>query len=371
MIGRGDLAWPGVPIALASAALFGASTPFAKLLLGGGMDPWLLAGLLYLGAGIGVALVELARCSFERARSEAPLRRKDLPWLALITMMGGILGPVLLMLGLTRTDASTAALLLNLEGLATMGIAWILFHEPVDKRLLIGAGAILAGALLLSWQGDSAAFGWGALAIAGACVAWGFDNNLTRKLSSVDPVQIATVKGLVAGAVNVALAIVHGTTLPALSSLTGAGLVGLFGYGASLVLFVLALRYLGTARTAAYFSCAPFVGATLSVIMLQELITARLIIAGLLMAAGVYLHLSEAHEHEHAHEAVEHEHRHVYDEHHRHVHEAAGLPDQPHSHRHRHTGLVHRHPHYPDPHHRHGHEVREQNNNEETSRTLR
>jgi uncharacterized membrane protein len=207
---------------------------------------------------------------------------------------------------LTRTDASTAALLLNLEGLATMGIAWILFHEPVDKRLLIGAGAILAGALLLSWQGDSAAFGWGALAIAGACVAWGFDNNLTRKLSSVDPVQIATVKGLVAGAVNVALAIVHGTTLPALSSLTGAGLVGLFGYGASLVLFVLALRYLGTARTAAYFSCAPFIGATLSVLMLQELITARLIIAGLLMAAGVYLHLSEAHEHEHAHEAVEH-----------------------------------------------------------------
>jgi drug/metabolite transporter (DMT)-like permease len=172
-------------------------------------------------------------------------------------MMGGILGPVLLMLGLTRTDASTAALLLNLEGLAAMGIAWILFHEPVDKRLLIGAGAILAGALLLSWQGDSAAFGWGALAIAGACVAWGFDNNLTRKLSSVDPVQIATVKGLVAGAVNVALAIVHGTTLPALSSLTGAGLVGLFGYGASLVLFVLALRYLGTARTAGLLFLRP------------------------------------------------------------------------------------------------------------------
>jgi drug/metabolite transporter (DMT)-like permease len=167
-----------------------------------------------------------------------------------------------------------------------MGIAWVLFRELVDRCLLIGAGAILAGALLLSWRGGSGAFGWGALAIAGACVAWGFDNNLTRKLSSVDSVQIATVKGLVAGAVNVALALVHGTTLPASSSLAGAGLVGLFGYGVSLVLFVLALRYVGTARAAAYFSCAPFIGATLSVFMLQEPVTAQLIIAGVLMAAA-------------------------------------------------------------------------------------
>jgi drug/metabolite transporter (DMT)-like permease len=344
-----------VPIALASAALFGASTPFAKLLIGGGLDPWLLAGLLYLGAGIGLTVMELARCSFGRARSEAPLRRTDLPWLALITMTGGILGPVLLMLGLARTSASTAALLLNLEGLATMGIAWMLFREPVDRRLLIGAGAILTGALLLSWLGGPATFGGGALAIAAACVAWGFDNNLTRKLSSADPVQIATVKSLVAGAVNGSLALISGAPLPALSSLAGAAVIGLFGYGASLVLFVLALRHLGAARTAAYFSCAPFIGATLSVFMLREPITAQLIVASVLMAFGVYLHASEAHEHEHAHEAVEHEHRHAHDEHHWHVHEAAGLPDEPHSHRHRHTGLTHRHPHYPDPHHRHEH----------------
>jgi drug/metabolite transporter (DMT)-like permease len=145
VIGRGAIAWPGAPIALASAALFGVSTPLAKLLLGGGMNPWLLAGLLYLGAGIGLAVVELARHSFRLARSEAPLRRKDLPWLALITMMGGILGPVLLMLGLARIDASTAALLLNLEGLATMGIAWVLFREPVDRRLLIGAPCCCLG----------------------------------------------------------------------------------------------------------------------------------------------------------------------------------------------------------------------------------
>ncbi len=355
MIGRGALAWPGIPIALASAALFGASTPFAKLLLGGGMDPWLLAGLLYLGAGIGLALGELGRYAFGHRRREAPLRRTDLPWLALITMTGGILGPVLLMLGLARTDASAAALLLNLEGLATMGIAWILFREPVDKRLLIGAGAILAGALLLSWQGGPAAFGWGALAIAGACVAWGFDNNLTRKLSSTDPVQIATVKTLVAGAVNGSLALLSGASLPEVSSLASAVVAGLFGYGASLVLFMLALRHLGTARTAAYFSCAPFIGATLSVLMLHEPITTQLIIAGVLMAIGVYLHASESHDHEHAHEGLEHEHRHAHDEHHWHVHEAARLPDEPHSHRHRHTRLIHRHPHFPDPHHRHGH----------------
>jgi drug/metabolite transporter (DMT)-like permease len=344
-----------VPIALASAALFGASTPFAKLLLGGGLDPWLLAGLLYLGAGIGLTVVELARHSFRLGRSEAPLRSTNLPWLALITMTGGILGPVLLMLGLARTSASTAALLLNLEGLTTMGIAWLLFREPVDRRLLIGAGAILAGALLLSWRGGPAAFGWGALAIAGACVAWGFDNNLTRKLSSTDPVQIATVKSDVAGSINGSLALLGGAPLPASSSLAGAAVIGLFGYGASLVLFVLALRDLGAARTAAYFSCAPFIGATLSVLMLHEPITAQLIVAGLLMAFGVYLHASESHDHEHAHETVEHEHRHAHDEHHRHLHESAGLPDQPHSHRHRHTRLIHRHPHYPDPHHRHGH----------------
>ena len=319
------------------------------------MDPWLLAGLLYLGAGIGLAVMELARCSFERRRSEAPLRRKDLPRLALITIMGGILGPLLVMLGLARTSASTAALLLNLEGLATMGIAWLLFREPVDRRLLIGAGAILTGALLLSWRGGPAAYGWGALAIAGACVAWGFDNNLTRKLSSTDPVQIVTVKSLVAGAVNGSLALISGAPLPASSSLAGAAVIGLFGYGASLVLFVLALRHLGTARTAAYFSCAPFIGATLSVLMLHEPVTAQLIVAGALMAVGVYLHASESHDHEHAHEGLEHEHRHAHEEHHRHLHEAAGLPDQPHSHRHRHTPLIHRHPHYPDPHHRHGH----------------
>jgi drug/metabolite transporter (DMT)-like permease len=191
---------PGIPFALLSAVLFGASTPFAKLLLGS-VDPWMLAGLLYLGAGIGLAAIHLSRSVLNLPAMEAPLRSTDVPWLALVILTGGVMGPLLLMFGLARTPATGASLLLNLEGLATMGIAWLAFRENVDRRLLFGAFAILAGAVLLSWQGH-AAFQWGVVVIAGACVCWGIDNNLTRKLSSADPVQIAMLKGLVAGSVN-------------------------------------------------------------------------------------------------------------------------------------------------------------------------
>ncbi len=202
--------WPGVPMALASAALFGASTPFAKLLLGQ-IDPWVLAGLLYLGAGVGLLALRLASSASGLAAAEAPLRRGDLPWLAGAVFMGGILGPLLLMLGLTWTDAASASLLLNLESLATMGLAWVVFRENVDRRLLVGAAAILCGAMLLSWQGGGVAPGVGTLLIAGACLAWGIDNNLTRRLSSADPLQIAMIKGLVAGSVNLALGLwLHG-----------------------------------------------------------------------------------------------------------------------------------------------------------------
>src|SRR6266567_7363914 len=209
------LAWPGVPLALTSAALFGASTPFAKLLLGEGISPWMLAGLLYLGSGIGLSIVHLGR----RGSAEAPLRRADLPWLALVVLSGGVVGPVLLMIGLTTTPASSTALLLNLESLATMVIAWVASRENVDRRLLVGAAAILGGALLLSWQGGPRGFGLGSIAVAGACVAWGIDNNLTRKLSAADPVQIALIKGLSAGAVNLALAAASGAHLPSAAAI--------------------------------------------------------------------------------------------------------------------------------------------------------
>ncbi|WP_338467665.1 EamA family transporter [Novosphingobium sp. ZN18A2] len=352
---KSGLSWPGAPMALVSAALFGASTPLAKLLLGQGVDAWLLAGLLYLGSGVGLGAALLFRSALGVPASEAPLRRSDLPWLALVVLSGGVVGPLLLMVGLLTTPASSAALLLNVEGLATMGIAWIVFHENVDRRLLAGAAAILAGAMLLSWRGGGAGVGPGALAIVGACIAWGIDNNLTRKLSSADPTQIAAIKGLVAGAVNLALALANGASLPAAGALGGAGLVGFMGYGVSLVLFVLALRHLGTARTGAYFSTAPFIGTALALLLFHEPVTARLAIAAILMGVGLYLHLAESHDHEHAHDALEHEHRHVHDSHHQHDHGPDDPAGEPHTHWHRHAPMVHRHPHYPDLHHRHGH----------------
>src|SRR5829696_5932454 len=343
--------WPGVPLALGSAVLFGAATPLSKLLLAS-IGPQMLAGLLYLGAGLGLALVHAARMAMGIAAPEAPLRRRDLPWLVVIVIFGGILGPVLLLLGLGRTPASSGSLLLNLESLATMGIAWLVFHENVDRRLLLGALAIILGAIVLSWEGQTLSLDVGAAMIAGACICWGIDNNLTRKLSSADPVTIAMIKGLAAGAVNIAGGFWLGSALPSAGVAAMAAVLGFFGIGVSLVLFVLALRHLGTARTGAYFSLAPFIGALLAV-GLGDPFTANLAIAALLMGLGLWLHLTERHEHEHVHEALGHEHRHVHDEHHLHHHN--GPSTEPHSHWHEHKPLRHKHPHYPDLHHRHPH----------------
>ena len=343
---------PGVPLALASALLFGASTPFSKLLLSQ-VDPQILAGLLYLGTGLGLAAVHLGRAVIGLPGVEAPLRRSDLPWLAAVTIFGGLIGPLLLMLGLARTEAATAALLLNLESLATMAIAWLWFHENVDRRLLFGALAILAGAVIISWEGNGIVLDFGALLVAAACLAWGIDNNVTRKLSSSDPVMIAMIKGLAAGSVNVALAFQRGAAAPPLPYIAGAGIIGFLGIGVSLVLFVLALRHLGTARTGAYFSLAPFIGASTAILLLHDPLTPKLLLSACLMGVGLWIHLSERHEHAHVHEALEHEHSHVHDAHHQHEHEGPSV--EPHSHWHRHDPLTHAHPHYPDLHHRHLH----------------
>jgi drug/metabolite transporter (DMT)-like permease len=257
------------------------------------------------------------------------------------------------MLGLSRTTASSGSLLLNLEGLATMGIAWIIFRENVDRRLLLGAASILAGALVLSWQGRGVRLDAGGLLIAAACIAWGTDNNLTRKLSSADPVQIALIKGLAAGGVNLTFALGLQSRLPSAQLVAAASFVGFLGIGVSLVLFVLALRHLGSARTGAYFSLAPFIGAVVGLVLLHEPATLQVVIAGLLMGLGVWVHLAERHDHEHQHDAIEHEHSHVHDEHHRHVHD--GAVSEPHTHWHRHEPLLHKHIHYPDLHHRHEH----------------
>lgn len=343
--------WPGVPLALASAALFGATPPLSKLLLEA-VDPFLLAGLFYLGAGLGLSIYWGAR-RLAGEVAEAQLALRDLPWLTIAIAMGGVAAPVLLMLGLTLGTASSSSLLLNLEGLATMAIAWLVYRENVDRRLLLGALCILAGAVLLSWNGHGIPLDGSALLVAAACLAWGIDNNVTRRISAADPVVIAMLKGLVAGAVNVGLAFVGGASLPGAAAAIGAGAVGFLGIGVSLVMFILALRHLGTARTGAYYSLAPFIGAVLAIVVLGEPVTATLIIAGLLMGIGLWLHLSERHDHEHEHEAVEHEHSHVHDEHHQHEHD--GPVVEPHSHMHRHEPMRHRHPHYPDLHHRHGH----------------
>jgi drug/metabolite transporter (DMT)-like permease len=233
----------GAALALLSAALFGASTPFAKLLVGT-VDPWLLAALLYLGSGLGLGTAQLMRPALAIAPAEAPLRRADLPWLAFVVLSGGVIAPVLLMIGLTRADASMAALLLNLEGLFTLAIAWTVFNENVDRRIALGAASILLGALALSWSpGTGAGLSWGTLLIAGACLAWGIDNNLTRKLSAADPVQIAMIKGLVAGAVNLGLALATGAGVPSAGFILAGGVVGLLGIGVSLISFTFMSRF--------------------------------------------------------------------------------------------------------------------------------
>lgn len=347
---------PGIAAALASAALFGAGTPFAKLLLDD-VGPWMLAGLLYLGSGLGLGLYRLAR------RMKSPtLQRAEWGWLALAVLLGGGVGPVLLMWGLSGLSASHAALLLNAEAVFTALLAWGLFRENVDRRVALGMLAIVAGALALSWptQGlPGGAVSWSALgpalAVLGACLAWGLDNNLTRKVSLNDASWIACVKGLVAGGVNLALAFWAGSPLPGAGPAFAAMGVGLLAYGVSLALFVLGLRHLGASRAGAYFSTAPFVGALVAVLLLGDRVTGPLVAAAGLMAVGVWLHLTEHHAHLHRHEAVEHEHRHRHDLHHQHVHSDGSPPGDVHSHRHRHEPLVHSHAHFPDAHHRHDH----------------
>jgi drug/metabolite transporter (DMT)-like permease len=344
----------GILCAFAASALFGVATPLAKLLLDT-IDPWALAGLFYLGSGAGLGVVRLLTRRQQKS-PEAPLRRADVPWFVGAILFGGVIGPILLMLGLQRTDAATTSLLLTLEGVATALIAWFVFRENVDRRIAFGMSLIIAGAVVLAWRGSPNFDGAiGPLAIVGASVAWGIDNNLTRRVSLADPLQIAMLKGLAAGPVTLALAFANGASLPAFDSAVAAAAVGFFGYGISLVLFILALRHLGTARTGAYFSTAPFLGVTAAILLLGEAPSIQLLVAGGLMAFGLWLHLTERHAHEHEHSVVEHDHRHGHDEHHAHSHKPADPPGEPHNHRHRHVGLRHGHGHVPDSHHRHGH----------------
>jgi len=348
--------YQGVIYALLAAALFGASTPLAKELLGE-MHPIALAGLLYAGSGAGLVIVQLLRVFV--IRKAAPVlwpSRGEWAWLSAAILFGGIFGPILLMSGLVTMAASTASLLLNLESAFTAGLAWFVFRENFDWRIACGMAAIVAGSVVLSigpegWDGISR----GALLVGAACLCWAIDNNLTRKVSAGDPILIAGLKGVVGGVVNLSLALGLGYAMPRLAAIAGAAAVGFVGYGLSLVLFVLALRHLGTARTSAYFALAPFFGGILAVLFFGDALTVQLCIAAALMGLGLWLHLSEHHVHEHVHDAIEHTHSHRHDEHHRHSHAVEWDGTEPHSHPHLHEATVHRHAHFPDIHHRHRH----------------
>jgi drug/metabolite transporter (DMT)-like permease len=343
--------------ALGAAALFGASTPFAKLLLGA-VSPWLLAAVLYLGSGAGLAmwLALRPRAPAPDGPRAAPLARADWPWLVAAIASGGVIAPVLLMHGLVRAGAATSSLLLNLEAVLTAAIAWTAFRENVDRRVFAGMLAIVAGGVLLA-AGQAPRGGGvaGPLLVAAACLAWAIDNNLTRKISGGDAAFIACLKGLAAGGVNLGLALWLGVSMPAPLALAAAAAVGFFGYGVSLALYIVALRHLGTARTSAYFSLAPFFGAAASLALLAERPAAAFWGAAALMALGAWLHVTERHAHRHAHEATEHAHAHVHDAHHRHTHDFAWDGREPHTHSHGHEPLVHSHRHDPDLHHRHRH----------------
>lgn len=335
----------GIAAALGAALLFGAGTPLAKLLLQD-VSPWLLAGLFYLGSGAGLSLYRIV------GKSE-PVRlpKAEAGWFAGAILAGGVIGPVLLMYGLSEMPASGTALLLNAEGVLTALLAWFVFKENFDHRIAVGMFAIATGAVVLSWPREMQFAGaLPALAVLGACLAWAIDNNLTRKVSLADATWIAAVKGIIAGTVNLAIAFVLGDQIPSWPILATAMMVGLLAYGVSLVFFVVGLRHLGTARAGAYFSVAPFCGALIALAM-GEPLTTKLVVAGTLMAIGIWLHLTEQHEHEHTHEAMEHSHEHLHDEHHQHDHDYPVEPWVNHSHIHWHQPISHTHAHFPDVHH--------------------
>jgi drug/metabolite transporter (DMT)-like permease len=311
---------------LGAAVLFGASTPFAKLLLTD-LEPLPLAAFLYLGSGLGILPFLLIR---DPARTEKRLRRKDLPWLLGAIAAGGILAPVALLYGLDQTPASTASLLLNFEVVATALFAVLLFREEITRRV---SGAILIlvmGSVLLSWNGGAFGFSLGALGVVLATVLWGVDNNLTCVIAGRDPLIIATLKGFIAGGVLAVAMIAFSLPPPDIFSLVLALLLGFISYGLSTILFVLSLRSMGSTRTSTYFSIAPFVGAVISLAIFPQIPSILFLGAVLLMLIGVVLLARETHIHLHQHFRILHEHPHRRDDrYHQHPHEEEGIPPEP------------------------------------------
>jgi drug/metabolite transporter (DMT)-like permease len=345
--------WTPVGYALLSAILFGISTPLSKILVGD-ISPVLLVSFLYLGTAMGMFILgKFLKSGHIPLPEEAAIRIHDIPWLLLAIFAGGVIAPILLMSSLEITPAATASLLLNFEGVTTMIIAFVVFRESVGRRIWVALGIITLASIMLSWN-PVATLGLsvGAVGVLLACVFWGVDNNATRNISGKDPFAIVALKGFFAGSVALVLAIVGHVSIPGISFLLSAMLLGFLCYGVSMVLFIRALRDLGAARTGAYYSLAPFIGAALSFLIFREYPDLQLVVAFVLMLVGTLILATERHTHRHHHVPIEHEHLHHHpDEHHRHSHDGEFTGD--HSHPHFHEPLDHDHPHTPDIHHRH------------------
>ena len=343
--------------AIIAAALFGASAPISKLLLGE-ITPTLMASFLYLGSGIGLFLLRSFQSSDTRFGDEARLTKNDWPWLIGAVFVGGIAAPIVLMFGLKNTPASTASLMLNFEGVATTVIAVFAFKEAVGKRIWLAVLLITTASILLSWDSSGQwGFSLGALGVLGACVLWGIDNNFTRNVSAKDPLSIVTIKGLSAGMFSLILSVILGLPLPSLKFIFLAMVLGFFSYGLSIVLFIHAMRELGTARTSSLFGTAPFVGAALSLFLFRESQGTLFFLSLPVMIIGAVFLLREEHEHLHEHKSTVHEHRHFHsDAHHFHCHSDDAIPKNGyHSHVHKHELIIHEHQHTPDIYHRHAH----------------
>lgn len=343
-----------VAAALAGAALFGISVPAQKALLDGrGLDPVVLAGTLYLASGVGLG-------AWQAARGGPLFRLPGRAWglLLLVAAVGGVAAPLALAHGLARAEGQAASLLLALEGGFTAVLAAAFFREHVGRHAgaAVALAVLAAVALAEPWAARETRPDLAGLAlVAGATLGWALDNNLSRALSDRDPVQIAALKGLVAGPVSLGIAAALGRPFVADPAVFGgAALVGLLCYGVSLVCILRAFAGLGATRTMAIFSAGPAFGVAGSWIARGERPGPWFAVAAGLLGASLWLLSRERHEHEHEHEETEHEHEHVHDDHHRHDHEGGEGPE-PHVHRHRHGRLVHSHPHVPDLHHRHRH----------------
>ncbi len=336
-------------LALLAAALFGLSTPFVQL-WGMGLGAFTTAGLLYAGAAAAALFM------WRPAEREARLQRGDVGRLLAMAFFGAMVGPVALAWGLQHTSGTSASLMLTLEAVFTALLAWRLYGESIDRRVLWAMLLLLAGGVLLALdqglQGDAQFLGL--LAVLVATIAWGVDNSLSRGVADRDPGQVVLSKAAVGTLATFGLAVLQSEPVPAWQNVLALLAVGASGYGLSLRLYLLAQRHFGAARTGSVFAFAPFIGAAGACALGERGAGFFLWVGGALMLSGVILHLAESHEHEHTHEEMEHEHAHTHDDGH-HDHRHPEMPGGLHSHRHKHSALVHRHPHVPDLHHLHRH----------------